>query len=145
MTLQAAVDAELPFLRAQAEARMQDTFTAYSPNGTTTDADGFEVPAYATEGTTPGRIAGPSTQSRDTNARTVTVGGMERLVVQGGLHIPVSAATPAMGEYGFGWEYVLSTLGPHTPAGLLNSRWLVVDAPLKSDQTALRLDVVRLS
>lgn len=145
MTLQSAIEAELPFLRSEAESLMQDTFTAYSPTGaTTTDANGFEVPAYANQGDTPGKIAGPSMQSRDTNARTVTVGGMDRPVVEGGLHIPVSAAVPKVGEYGTGWEYVLVDLGPMTDPSLLNSRWLVVDAPAKSYATARRLDVVRL-
>lgn len=130
--------------RQAAEARMQDTFTPYLPGGTTTDGDGFEVAGYTAGTPTPGRLAGTSAQTRDTNARTVTVGGVERPVVEGGLHIPVSAAAPAMGEYGFGWEYVLTELGPNTPPALLNSRWLVVDTPLKSDQTALRLDVVRI-
>lgn len=130
--------------RQAAEASYSDTFTAYSPNGTTTDGNGFEVAAYANEGDTPGKIAGPSMQSRDTNARTVTVGGMERPVVEGGLHIPVSASVPAVGEYGVGWEYVLTELGPMTDPSLQDSRWLVVDAPAKSYATARRLDVVRL-
>jgi hypothetical protein len=43
-----------------------------------------------------------------------------------------------------GWEYVLTELGPLTDPSLLNSRWLVVDAPAKSYATARRLDVVRL-
>lgn len=144
MTLAAAIGAELPFLRGEAEATYQDTFTAYSPNGTTTDGAGFEVPAYANEGTTPGKIAGPSIQSRDTATRTETIGGMDLPVVEGGLHIPVSAGMPATGEYGTGWEYVLTELGPMTDESLLDSRWLVVDAPAKSYATARRLDVCRL-
>lgn len=137
--------ARLPAMRARAESMYLDTFTAYSPSGTTTDADGFKHPTYASEGTTPGKVAGPSMQARDTNAREVVVGGVSRPVVEGGLHIPVSAAVPAVGEYGFGWEYVLTTLGPLTDPSLLNSRWLVVDAPAKSYATARRLDVVRLA
>lgn len=124
---------------------MRDTFTAYRPDGVTQDNDDFEIPAYATVGTTPGRISGPSATRGDTDARTVTIGGSERLVVSGGLHIPVSAPIPAMGEYGFGWEYVLTELGPLTDPALLNSRWLVVDSPAKSIATARRLDVVRLA
>lgn len=123
---------------------MTDTFTAYAKTGTTTDAEGFQVPTYTAQGTTLGRVAGPSTQSRDTNARTVTIGGVERLVVSGGLHIPIAADAPIAGEYGTGWEYVLTELGPLTDPSLLDSRWLVVDAPAKSYATARRLDVVRL-
>jgi hypothetical protein len=125
---------------------MTDTFTVHAPTGTTTtDADGFEVPGSNVQGMTVGRIAGPSAQSRDTNTRTVTVGGVQRPVVEGGLHIPISAPMPVVGEYGFGWEYVLTDPGPLTDPALLNSRWLVVDAPAKSAATARRLDVVRLS
>lgn len=147
MTLADAISQELPTLRAEAEARMQDTFWVRSPDpeATTTDADGFEVPGYSEEPDTVGRIAGTSAATRDTNARTVTVGGVEREVVLGGLHIPLSSAVPAVGEYGFGWEYELVELGPLTDPSLLNSRWLVVDAPAKSQATARRLDVVRLA
>jgi hypothetical protein len=69
---------------------------------------------------------------------------MERPVVEGGLHIPIDSPVPAVGKYGVGWEYVLTDLGPLTDPSLLNSRWLVVDAPAKSYATARRLDVVRL-
>lgn len=125
---------------------MADTFRPYSPNpsATTTDAEGFKVPGYTAETITFGKIAGPSLQSGDTVARTVTIGGMERRVVSGGLHIPSTAVTPVAGEYGVGWEYVLTNLGQRTDPSLLNSRWLVVDAPAKSYATARRLDVVRL-
>lgn len=125
---------------------MTDLFYPYSPDpdAVTTDAEGFSAPGYADETATYGRLAGPSAQSADTNARTVTIGGMEREVVSGGLHIPISADVPAFGEYGVGWEYELVELGPTTDPSLLNSRWLVVDAPAKSQATARRLDVVRL-
>jgi hypothetical protein len=132
-------------MRQRAESLMADTFTAYAPNGTTTDGAGFEIPAYASKGETPGKISGASAQSADTNVRTVTIGGVERPVIEGGLHIPVSADVPKVGQYGFGWEYVLTALGYMTDPSLLNSRWLVVDAPAKSYATARRLDVVRLS
>jgi hypothetical protein len=129
--------------RRFAATRFDDTFTAYSPGGSTT-VNGFEVPGYTSQGTTPGKIAGSSMQTTDTAARTVTIGDMELLVVEGGLHIPISATVPVAGEYGTGWEYVLTTLGAETDASLLNSRWLVVNVPAKSNATARRLDVVRL-
>ena len=122
---------------------MVDTFTAYSPDGTIV-VNGFEDPDYADEGTTPGKIQGPSNQTRDTATRTVTVGDMELYVIEGGLHIPIGSPVPTAGEYGTGWEYVLSTLGGSTDPSLLNSRWLVVDSPAKSYATARRLNVVRL-
>lgn len=133
-------------MRARANGLMADTFTPYSPTtDTQTDADGYKIPIYALEVPTQGKINPPSMQSRDTNAREVVIGGVSRPVVEGGLHIPITAEPPAVGEYGFGWEYVLSTLGPLTDPSLLNSRWLVVDAPAKSYATARRLDVVRLA
>jgi hypothetical protein len=137
----------LPAMRARAESLMADTFNVYSPDSgaKTTDADGFEVAGYADETATVGRIAGPTSLSRDSDARMVSVGGTERPVISAGLHIPVDADVPAMGEYGKGWEYVLVTLGPLTDPSLLNSRWLVVDAPAKSYATARRLDVVRIA
>lgn len=129
--------------RRAAEALMLDTFTAYSPtDDVETDEDGYEVPYYKPEGTTKGKVAGDS--GRDTDARTVTIGGSERQVVEGGLHIPLAAPVPTVGEYGHGWEYVLTTLGPMTDPSLLNSRWLVLDSPAKSYATARRLNVVRL-
>lgn len=129
--------------RMYAVETMFDTFTAYSPGTPTTDPNGFEVPGYNAEGTTLGKLRGSF--GRDTNARYVTVGGTERPVVDGGLALPLDAAVPAVGEHGIGWEYVLTELGPDTDPSLLNSRWLVVDAPAKSYATARRLDVVRLT
>lgn len=139
--------AELAEHRADAESLMQDTFVALRPDPTavTIDSEGFEVRGYANEGTTQGKIAGPSSQARDTNVRTTVVGGVERPVVEGGMHLPISSKVPKMGEYGAGWEYLLTIPGPATDPSLLNSRWLVLDAPAKSWATARRLNVVRLS
>lgn len=139
-------------LRELAEADFEDTFTAYSPGGTTTDGDGFPIPSYVKEGTTPGKVSGPSAQTADTNTTTTTVGGVEREVVKGGLHIPISAFFDGTGEFllvagehGTGWELELTELGAGTDPSLLGSRWLVFDAPAKSHATARRLDVVRLA
>lgn len=131
--------------RQAAEAAFEDTFTAYAPDGRTTDANGIEVPAYATRGTTPGKIAGPGKLPTTRPARTVAVAGVDRPVILGGLHIPIAAPVPAIGEHGIGWEYVLSTPGDATDPSLAGSRWLVVGAEEKSCITARRLDVVRLS
>lgn len=46
MTLQSAIDAELPLLRAEAKARMQSRVMVHRSGGTTTDPDGFEVPGW---------------------------------------------------------------------------------------------------
>lgn len=139
MTVQSGIEAELPFLRAEAEATFQDTFAAYSPGGTTTNADGMQVPGFNTQGTTRGKVSGRSRES-DTNTRTESVGGVERPVVEGGLHIPLSAPVPARG-----WEYQMTVAGPSTDPSLVGRRWRVVDAPAKSYATARRLDVVEVT
>lgn len=133
----------LPAMRARAVGLMADVFTPQQPNGVTV-TNGFEVPAYTAKTTTRGKIQGPSNQVRDAATRTVTVGDMELLVVDAGLHIPVNSLVPVAGEYGTGWEYVLTTPGPLTDPALTGSRWLVVSVPAKSYPTARRLDVVRI-
>jgi hypothetical protein len=139
MSLADDVTFALPGFRATAESLMLDTFAAYSPGGTTTDADGYEIPGFTDEGSTPGKVSGRSRDS-DTNTRTVTVGGVERVVVDGGLHIPLSAPVPAIG-----WEYQMVTAGPSTDPALVGRRWRVVDVPAKSYATARRLDVVEVT
>lgn len=124
---------------------MTDRFTAYSPNGTTTDGDGYEVPAYADEGTTIGKVQGPSMAASDAATRTVTVGGVVRPVLEAGLHIPISSDVPAAGLYGIGWEYECTSVGAASDASLVGRRFLVVGVPAKSFATARRLDVVEVS
>ena len=136
MTIQSAIAAELPFLRAEANAMMQDTFTAYAYEWT--KVDGLDEQTWVEKYTTPGKVAGRSRDS-DTNTRTVTVGGVERPVVEGGLHIPLSAALPAVG-----WEFQCTAVGASSDPSLLGRRWRVVDVPAKSQATARRLDVVEV-
>lgn len=119
---------------------MLDTFAIYAPGGRTV-VNGMEVEGYTSHGTTPGKVQG---EPRDTQILMQTVGGVSRPVIQGGVHVPASSLPPVAGDIGIGWEYQLTTLGPYTDPGLLNSRWLVIDAPAKSFATARRLDVVRL-
>lgn len=133
--------------RAMAERQMTDTFTIYRPNGTSLDASGMETPAYAPVGSTLGKIQSRSSglgNAGDTTVRTQNVGGVDRPVIEAGIHVPVDSPAPVLGSKGVGWEYVLTTPGPSTPAELIGSRWLVVDSPAKSAMTARRLDVVRL-
>lgn len=115
---------------------MGDTFAAFSPGGTTTDDDGFEVDGFTDEGTTFGKVSGRS-RDGDTNTRTVTIGGVERPVLEGGLHIPISAALPTVG-----WEYECTAVGADSDPAILGRRYRVVDSPAKSYATARRLDVV---
>ena len=115
---------------------MLDTFIAYAL--TVTKVDGFETEVPVDQGTTPGKVAGRSREG-DTNTRTATIGGVERPVIDGGLHIPIGAPLPEIG-----WEYELVTLGPGTDPALLGRRWRVIDVPAKSRATARRLDVVEV-
>ena len=89
MTLQSAIEAELPFLRAEAEARMKacSRATVKRQNGTTTDADGYEVPAWEVVYTDiPCRISAGSTS--DGGSRGVSIGGVTFEDATGVGHFP---------------------------------------------------------
>lgn len=122
---------------------MTDTFAAYAPAGATKDADGDEVPAYTPMGSTFGKMKGQS--GRDTVTRTVVVGGVDVPIVDGGLHIPISAALPTAGPRGTGWEYVCTAVAADSDPQMVGRRWLVVNAPVESYATARRLDVVEVT
>lgn len=122
--------------RVAAQRLMLDTFTAYS-EGTVT-IDGLEEPDWVAEYVTPGRVVGQSRQS-DAESRAVTVGGVEREVLQGGLHIPLTADLPAIG-----WVFVCTAVGSGSDPALLGRKWRVQDVPAKSYATARRLDVIAL-
>lgn len=146
MSLHDDIARELPGLRRQAESLMTLTLNAYSPDpdGTTT-VDGYEVLAFNDEDPTPGKVQGGSQAGKDTAIRYIDIGGVERPVLVGGLHIPISAAVPVAGEQrGIGWEYQVATAGPMDDPALLGRRYLVVGVPAKSHATARRLDVVEL-
>jgi hypothetical protein len=132
--------------QAMAEALMTLTLAAYSPNGFTTDADGYKVPAFTPEGETFGKLQGA--KGKDTTTRYVRLGDVERPVLEGGLHIPVAAKVPAAGDQrgqvGGAWEYEVTAVGPLDDPALLGRRYLVVNVPAKSMATARRLDVIEL-
>jgi len=115
---------------------MADTFTAYKP--TTAKVDGLDTDTWLEQYATPGKVSGRSREG-DTNTRTVTIGGVERPVVEGGLHIPLAAPLPAIG-----WEFACTATGPASDPSLVGRRWRVVDVPAKSYATARRLDVVEV-
>ena len=117
---------------------MADTFTAYGlPEWTATD--GIEAESRVAQYDTRGKVSGSSAQSADTYTRLVTIGGVERPVLQGGLHIPITAALPADG-----WEFECVEVGPDSDPSLVGRRWRVVSTPAKSYATARRLDVVEV-
>lgn len=77
MTLQSAIDAELPNLRREAEARMLSRCTVHRKTGdTTTDADGWEVPEWAAVYTNL-RLRLGGTPQGGAGFRRVTVGDVE--------------------------------------------------------------------
>jgi hypothetical protein len=138
VTIQAGFEAELPFLQAEALALMTLTLAASSPGGTTTDADGMETAGLTPQGTTPGKLQGST--ARDAVTRSVSVGDVERPVVDEGLHIPLSAPLPKIG-----WQYEVTAVGPSDDPALLGRRFQVVSVPAKSFATARRLDVVEVT
>lgn len=133
MTLQSAIDDALPFLRAQAEARMLDTFAITYPTGaTTTDASGTETPVYATDFTTLGRMktsTGLAVRDEEVGARTAAVVTRE-------LHIPVSKPAVRAGAV------AVCTAVHHTSdPTLLGARVTIAGAAPGSQTTARRLQV----
>ena len=123
-------------MRSRAESLMTLTLAWYSPSAPTT-VDGMKVPGFASEGATPGKVQ--SAIGPDTQTRWVKVGGTERPVLAGALHIPVGEV-PALRP---DWECVVTDTGDADPA-LLGRRFRVVGVPAKSYATARRLDVVEL-
>lgn len=124
------------------------TLTPHTPTDPptyTTDPDGYEVPALTPGTPHAGKVQSGSQAGSDTATRYVQVGGTERPVLSGGLHIPISAPVPLAGEQrNYGTEYVVTAVGPADDPALLGRRFLVVAVPVKSFATARRLDVIEL-
>lgn len=120
------------------------TLAAYSPNGHTTNGDGYQVPTFTSEGSTAGKVQGGSQATQDTATRFVKIGEVDRPVISAGLHIPISAPVPTAGHPGHGWEYLVTAVGDVDDPTLVGTRYLVVGVPTKSFATARRLDVVEL-
>jgi hypothetical protein len=120
------------------------TMSAYSPNGFTTDNDGLQVRAYATEGTVRGKLQGSSASVTDAATQFVTIGGVPRAVMRAGLHVVVNSDLPTAGDRGVGWEYEVTAIDSADDPTLLGRRFLVVGVPAKSFATARRLDVVEV-
>lgn len=118
---------------------MIDTFTAYSPGAPTTGADGMTEPTWVNEGSTKGKVRGQSLVAHDTAVGNAFVGLVYRSILQGTLHIPVSAPLPVIG-----WEYVCTAVGTGTDPALVGTRWRVANVPVETYMTARRCDVVRL-
>lgn len=140
------VRAALPELQREAESLMTLTLTAFEPSGTTKDADGYDVQGYTSRGTTIGKLQSGTAQGKDANTRYTTIGEVERPVLEGGLHIPLTATLPEPGwQRGLGWEYEITAVNGLADISLLGRRFLVVEVPAKSFATARRLNVVEVS
>lgn len=130
--------------RRMAETQMTLTLEAFAPSDTPTVVNGQETFPGTSQGTTPGKIHGQSKLSAQPYTRTVTIGGAEVPVVEAGLHIPIAAPIPTAGEYGKGWEYVVTAVSETDDPALLGRRYLVANSPAMSHATARRLDVAEV-
>lgn len=145
------IDDVLPELREQAESMMTLTVQAYEP-GFGPDAEGIKVPMGVPYGDPCcAKVQGSSASARDVAMRFVNIGGIERPLIEGGLHLPVHAYVTdgvlpikASDSRGIGWEFQVIAVGPDDDCALLNRRYLVWKVPAKSRATARRLDVVEL-
>lgn len=133
MIVQPAVDAALPRLQAEAEARMTSTWQIGTLGGWTTDPDtGKEVRAVAVAFTTKGRVK----SSRTFGNINQQVGGRTVTIVTRELHIPVgSPAAPANAVA------KCTAIGPHDDPTLLGAIVRIAGPAPGSQTTARRLEV----
>ena len=141
-----SLEASLAAGRASAELLMTLTLTPQVPTGDLiTDPNGFEVPVFTAQSAHVGKVQAGSQAGGDTTIRYLPIGGVERPVLSGGLHIPIGAPVPVASEQrGQAWEYVVTAVGPVDDPALLGRRYMVVGVPAKSFATARRLDVVEV-
>lgn len=134
MSLQAAIEAELPFLRAEAESRMLDTFdikvesakAAYDPATKTTG------PTYSLLFTTQGRVK----VGGGLAARTAEVGGRTSVTVARELHIPVGSPAVPAGAVAF-----CTAVAASSDPTLVGARLRLAGPAPGSQTTARRLQV----
>jgi len=124
--------------RADAETQMEDTLAFGTMTRGGLDADGLETETFAASFTTPGKVTGRS--GADLTIRTVEIGGVERPVISGGIHIPADRPelVPA------GMFVRVEAIGPDSPAHLLGRVYKIDGESVKSYQTARRFDVVEV-
>lgn len=136
MSLQAAIEAELPFLRSQAESRMVDTFEIRQPNPDGEyQFDEFlqrDVQDYDVLFTTPGRVK----SSSGLVARESEVGGRASTSVRRELHIPVSSATVPVGAIA-----VPLSLHSTSDPSLAGAELRIAGSAPGSQTTARRLEI----
>jgi hypothetical protein len=129
--IQPAIDAALPMLRAEAEARMTSRCTIRRKTGNTAeDADGFEVPEWKTaHADLPVRIAAGTSQSR-----RVTTAGVEYELAVREAHFP--ASTTGLQDN----DLIEITVGENVGAV-----YRIVEAAWQDQATARRVPVVETS
>lgn len=133
MTLQAAIKAELPTLRGEAEARMVDTFDIGVPTGgwvydedAETDVEEL-TPLFSTAG----RVKATGVVARESEA-----GGRTVVTVTRELHVPISSA-----EVPTGAVAVCTAVHATSDPTLLGARLRLAGPAPGSQTTARRLQV----
>ena len=138
VTLQSAIAAELPYLRAEAEARMLDTFDIGVPSGGYTydpaanGGTGGDVETIEPLFTTAGRVkvgGGLAAREAEAGGRTVTTVIRE-------LHIPVDSDAVPVGAVA-----VCTAVDPTSDPTLLGARLRLSGPAPGSQTTARRLQV----
>jgi hypothetical protein len=136
VNLRAAIEAELPFLRAEAEGLMVDAGTAWRPTGGTTYDDESQTEVPVLTGLFDSRC---KIQTGGLQARDEEVGERTSAVVSLELHLPAATAPLAAGdEFEVATPHALSTV----PAGTVYRVVAPVEGSLK---TARRYQVERRS
>ena len=110
------IRAALPGLQGYAESLMTSTFAASALEWA--KVGGLDEQTWVAKGETLGKVQASS--GKDSQTRYVTVGEVERPVVEGGLHIPISAPVPEIG-----WVYECTAVGPGVDPALVGRRWRV--------------------
>ncbi len=132
--------AEMAQDRADVESAMTVTLTAYAYEWVTDDD--LEIQSWIDQGSSKGKVGGVG--KGDTAAQVVTIGGVEREIERGGLHLPLSKftnSTDGLLIKPLRWKFAVTAVGALDDLGLLGRHYLVVNVPAKSHATARRLDV----
>lgn len=137
-------EAEMASARADAESLMLDEGQAKRPTGKTArnEETGLSEPTFADLFTT--RCKVQPTSGDEVTTQTVTVGGVERVVYKGGIHMPIPEAGSAAVDLRRGDRLTILSIGPMTDPGVLGKTYEVVGFSGKSWATARRLDVVEV-
>lgn len=136
-------EAALAAGRSAAARMMQDTAQVSRRSGVTKDpTTGLKQPAYTPVYETPCKVSAAT--GRDMAVRTVEVGGVERAVIEGGLHIPIPDEGSEAVQVHNGDRFTITAVGPMSDPGLLGRVFEVVEYGGKSWATARRLNVVEV-